>query len=121
MPDAGATALVAASVGRARAMKMALLAEKLPAREAAAIGLIAEVCPDDEFTAAVDAVAARLGAGPAEAFHATKDAINDATLGQLDTAFGRERAGQLELLAGTEFAEGVAAFEAKREPVFTKA
>lgn len=31
MPDGGATALVAASIGRARAMKMALLAERLPA------------------------------------------------------------------------------------------
>jgi len=41
MPDGGATALVAASIGRARALKMALLAERLPAREALAAGLIA--------------------------------------------------------------------------------
>lgn len=34
MPDGGASALVAASIGRARAMKMALLAERLPANEA---------------------------------------------------------------------------------------
>ncbi|KXF53087.1 enoyl-CoA hydratase [Rhodococcus sp. SC4] len=31
MPDGGATALVAASIGRARAMKMTLVAERLPA------------------------------------------------------------------------------------------
>ena len=31
MPDGGATALVAASIGRARALKIALLAERLPA------------------------------------------------------------------------------------------
>ena len=45
MPDGGASALVAASVGRARAMKMALLAERLPADEALAAGLITAVHP----------------------------------------------------------------------------
>ena len=34
MPDGGASALVAAAVGRIRAMRMALLAERIPAREA---------------------------------------------------------------------------------------
>ena len=118
MPDGGATALVAASIGRARALKMALLAERLPVTEAFAAGLIAEVHPDDDFAAAVDALATRLAAGPVEAFHATKDAINDATLGELDSAFTRERAGQLELLASADFHEGVSAFQEKRTAVF---
>ena len=43
MPDGGSTATVAASIGRARAMRMALLAEPLSAREAYDAGLIAEV------------------------------------------------------------------------------
>ena len=34
MPDGGASALVAASIGRTRAMRMALLAERIPAAEA---------------------------------------------------------------------------------------
>jgi enoyl-CoA hydratase len=34
MPDGGASALIAAAVGRIRAMRMALLAERLPAAEA---------------------------------------------------------------------------------------
>ncbi|WP_024796968.1 enoyl-CoA hydratase [Tomitella biformata] len=122
MPDGGASALVAASIGRARALKMGLLAERLPASEALAAGLIAEVLADDEFAAGVDALAARLVAGPSDALGATKAAINDATLTELDAAFARERAGQLELLAAADFAEGVDAFLGKRAPVFgTKA
>ena len=34
MPDGGASALIAAAIGRTRAMRMALLAERIPAAEA---------------------------------------------------------------------------------------
>ncbi len=49
MPDGGATATVAASIGRARAMRMALLAEPLSAREAYDAGLVTHVASDDDF------------------------------------------------------------------------
>ena len=68
MPDGGATASVAASVGRARAMRMALLAEPMPAREAYGAGLVSHVVPDadfaDELARVVSAAAARRPAGP---------------------------------------------------------
>ena len=118
MPDGGASALVAASIGRARALRMALLAERMPAAEALALGLIAEVLADEDFAAGVDALAAALAAGPADALGATKLAINDATLTELDAAFARERTGQLALIAAADFAEGVDAFLGKRAPVF---
>ena len=38
MPDGGASALVAAAVGRIRAMRMALLAERIPAADAYGLG-----------------------------------------------------------------------------------
>lgn len=120
MPDGGATALVAASVGRARALRMAMLAERLPAPDALASGLIADVYPDDEFGTAVEDLLERLAAGPTSALTSTKRAINDATLTELGHAFGRERAGQLDLLAGPDFAEGVAAFQEKRTADFRR-
>lgn len=118
MPDGGATALVAASVGRARAMALAMLAERLGAAEALRAGLIAKVYADNDFEAEVESLARRLAGGPADAFRKTKEAINDATLGQLDAAFERERAGQLALLAAPDFAEGVDAFQNKRAARF---
>jgi len=118
MPDGGATALVAASVGRARAMRMALLAERLPAAEALAAGLIADVYADDDFDARVDELAARLADGPVDAYAATKHAINATTLTELDGALGREFDGQMQLLAGPDFREGVRAFEQKRKADF---
>ncbi|MDM7489341.1 enoyl-CoA hydratase-related protein [Rhodococcus sp. CSLK01-03] len=119
MPDGGATALVAASIGRARALQLALLARPLAATAAAEIGLIADAFPDEEFRSSVDALVNELAEGPRTAYAYTKRAINEATLGGLDQAFAREYAGQSALLAGPEFAEGAAAFLAKRRADFT--
>jgi enoyl-CoA hydratase len=119
MPDGGASALVAASIGRARAMKMALLAERLPAADALAAGLISAVHPADELDAAVDSVIATLKSGPAVALRKTKQAINAATLTELESAFGRETEGQLELLVADDFREGAKAFQQHRSPKFT--
>ena len=119
MPDGGASALIAAAVGRIRAMQMALLPERLPAAEALSWGLVSAVYPADEFEAEVDKVIARLLAGPAVAFGKTKLAINAATLTQLDPALQREYQGQAVLLRSHDFVEGATAFQQRRAPDFT--
>jgi enoyl-CoA hydratase len=118
MPDGGATASVAASIGRARAMRMALLADPLSAREAYDAGLVTHVTSDADFTATVDKVVSRLAAGPPLAYAAAKKAINAATLDGLETALERERTGQTILLRTADVAEGMRAFGEKRRPVF---
>ncbi len=126
MPDGGATATVAASVGRARAMRMALLAEPLSAAEAADSGLATHVVPDGAFDETVADVVRRLAAGPPLALAAAKKAINAATLGNadsdpggLDAALARETRGQVLLFGTSDAVEGMAAFGEKREPRFT--
>jgi enoyl-CoA hydratase len=119
MPDGGASALVAAAIGRTRAMRMALLAERLPAADALACGLISAVYPADDFEAEVDKVVSGLLSGPAVAFAKTKDAINAATLGELEAALQRELEGQAVLLRSPDFHEGAKAFQERRTPNFT--
>ncbi|MGI9124632.1 MAG: enoyl-CoA hydratase [Mycobacterium sp.] len=119
MPDGGASALVAASIGRARAMKMALLAERLPATEAFECGLVSSVHPAEELQACAAAVIGKLAAGPALALQSTKQAINATTLGELDGALARETEGQVRLIETKDFAEGTRAFQERRAAVFT--
>lgn len=119
MPDGGASALVAAAVGRIRAMQMALLPERLPATEALSWGLVSAVYPHDEFEAEVDKVIAKLLTGPVVAFAKTKQAINAATLTELDAALQREFEGQAVLLRSPDLAEGTTAFQQRRTPNFT--
>ncbi|WP_234802365.1 enoyl-CoA hydratase [Mycolicibacterium fortuitum] len=119
MPDGGSTALVAACVGRARALKMALLADRMPASEALQCGLIGAVFPADELETEAAAIITRLRNGPAVALARTKRAVNAATLDQLDGALAREAAGQHILLEADDVREGKRAFQEKRAPVFT--
>ena len=119
MPDGGASALVAASIGRTRALKMALLAERLPANEAFAYGLVSSVHPADGLEAEAAAVIEKLASGPAIALRKTKHAINAATLTELDAALVRETEGQLNLLRSRDFREGTRAFQERRTPTFT--
>ena len=119
MPDGGASLLVTAAVGRARAARMALLAEKVSSRTAVEWGLIADVVPDDDFDAYVDGLAGQLAAGPPLAYAATKRTLNAAALSLLEAILREERDGQGPLLASADFAEGMAAFQGKRPAVFT--
>lgn len=119
MPDGGASALVAASVGRARAMRMALLAERISAADALAWGLVSNVYPAADLETEVAAVLDRLRNGPAVSQALTKNAINAATLTEFEPALGRETEGQITLLHGTDFREGIKAFQERRTPTFT--
>jgi enoyl-CoA hydratase len=121
MPDGGASALVAASVGRAKAMRMALLAERLPATDALEAGLVSAVYAADDLDAEVDKVLATLKSGPAVALRHTKHAINAATLTELDAAMERETEGQMSLLHSHDLREGMRAFQERRPANFTDA
>jgi len=118
MPDGGATATVAASVGRARAMRLALTSDVLGAQEAYDAGLVTHVFADDDYDAGLEKVVDRLAKGAPLAFAATKKAVNAATLGGLEDAFARERAGQSVLLRTEDVGEGMRAFLEKRRPAF---
>lgn len=119
MPDGGASLLVTAAVGRARAARMALLAERVTASQAVEWGLIAEVVPDDAFDDRIAGLTAQLVAGPPLAYAGTKHVINAASLALLQAVLAEERDGQGPLLASADFAEGMAAFQEKRPAIFT--
>ncbi len=119
MPDGGTSALVAASIGRARAMKMAMLAPRIYAADAAEMGMIAEMVADEAFAARITELEKGLVAGPPLALRRTKDAINNATLDGLPAAFDRETIGQVVLLGSNDFINAAKAFTAKKTPVFS--
>src|SRR5205807_2037556 len=64
MPDGGSTLFVPAAVGKARAFQMALLGERVPARQALEWGLVNWVHPDDRLLDEASALASGLAKGP---------------------------------------------------------
>jgi 2-(1,2-epoxy-1,2-dihydrophenyl)acetyl-CoA isomerase len=118
IPDCGGTWLLPRLVGRARAFGLAMLADKLAAADAERIGLIWKCVDDDAFSAEVDALAARLATLPTKALVATRQALDASQQLDLAAALSLEADVQRTLGAAPDFAEGVAAFMAKRAPTF---
>jgi len=118
-PDSGGTWLLPRLVGRARALELAMLGDKLPAAEAATLGLITRCLPDAELMPEALALALRLAAMPTKALVETRRAMDAALLTGYADALAAETELQSRLGRGADYAEGVAAFQQKRAPVFT--
>lgn len=118
VPDSGGTWSLPRLVGTARAMGLAMLGEKLSAEQAAGWGLIWRCVEDQELGSVVDELAARLAKAPTLGLARTKDAIYSSWQHSLEEQLDLERDLQRELGRSADYAEGVAAFAAKREPKF---
>lgn len=119
VPDTGGTWFLPQRVGMARAMGLALLAERLSADKAAEWGLIWASFDDAEFGTKVDALAAQLATMPTKALLRTRQAMQAAPSHTLEQQLSLEGGFMRELGWSADYAEGVAAFIAKRAPNFT--
>ena len=117
-PDVGCTWLLPRLAGRARATAMMMLAERIPADQALDWGLIWQVVDDAELMATARAMALRLARGPTIAYGLMRQAIVDGLATSLTESLARERRDQFTAGRSVDHAEGVAAFLAKRPPVF---
>ncbi|MGO4391228.1 enoyl-CoA hydratase-related protein [Variovorax sp. M-6] len=118
VPDLGTTWFLERLVGRARAVGMSLLGERLSGEQAAQWGLVWSCVDDAELRTQAVAVAQRLARLPAHAAREIRavheSAASQSLVGQMRYEAERQR----ELIDRPEFAEGVAAFMEKRDPVF---
>jgi len=119
IPDTGGTLFLPQRVGMARAMGLALLADKLTAEKAAEWGLIWQVVEDNELASTVDKLATQLAAMPTKALVRTRQAMHAAPTHTLEQQLSMEGGFMRELGWSSDFAEGVAAFKEKRSPRFT--
>ena len=119
VPDSGGTYLLPRLVGRARAMGLALLGEKLSAEQAAQWGLIWQCVDDADLGRTVDALVAQLAQAPTRGLAAIKRALHASEGATLEAQLALERDLQRELGYSEDYREGVAAFVGKRAPRFT--
>jgi len=106
-------------IGLRRAMELLLLNPRITANRALDIGLITSVYPTETFERDVQNVARQLAAGPTEAIGIAKELLNQAAgMDRLDVHLDRELESLARIADGQNFAEGIDAFFAKRQPKF---
>jgi enoyl-CoA hydratase/carnithine racemase len=119
LPDAGATVRLPMLVGPARAKELILTGETVSAQEAAGIGLVNRVFPQEALAEEVRGIARKMAQKPPLALGVGKELVNRAFRSG-DTRAGLEEAknAQCSLIKTDDYREGVKAFLEKREPVF---
>jgi 2-(1,2-epoxy-1,2-dihydrophenyl)acetyl-CoA isomerase len=118
VPDGGSSLLLPERIGLGRATEMAMLGERIGARQALEWGLVNRVTADDEFDGAVDELAARLAGGPTAAYAGAKRQLNEWLFARMDAQLDLEAAIQQQAAASGDFREGVQAFLEKRPAAF---
>ena len=116
-PDWGTLRTLPARVGVAAAKNMLVHGQVISAERALATGLVDELVGDEVMAAAISR-AVQLAALPQDAFARMKRRLQQPAASFSDE-LQREEDDQAVLLLGADFREGFAAFNDKREPLFT--
>ncbi len=119
MPGAGGTQRLTRAIGQARAMELILTGRSIRAHEAEAAGLVTRVVPAEATLDAALELAGQVASMPPLAVLAAKAAIRAAAEQPLSAGLGAERVSFFELFDTDDQAEGMAAFDDKRAPVWT--
>lgn len=118
VPDAGGSFTLPRLIGKARAMQMMMLAERIPAAQALDWGMIYKVVPDDSLLSDAQELAARLAKGPTVSYALIRQGVAASLESDFETALAREARDQGTAGRTKDCAEAVSAFLEKRAPVF---
>jgi 2-(1,2-epoxy-1,2-dihydrophenyl)acetyl-CoA isomerase len=116
--DMGIFASLPTRVGIARARQMLMMPTPIDAPAALEMGLADALAEPGTALQVALTDAARLAAGPAQAYGAIKSLLSVATSLSPLEILDREAENQARLFGSDDFAEGVEAFRAKRRPEF---
>lgn len=119
IPDSGGTFFLPRLVGMARATALMMLAEKVSAADAQAIGMIYMVAPSGALMETALGIARTLAAMPTRGLGLTKRGLNASFGNGLDAQLDLEESLQREAGRTDDYAEGVRAFLEKRRASFT--
>ena len=117
--DYGGSYFLSKLIGTARAREMYYLGAPLDADEAARLGVVSRVVPDDELAAVTMAVAARIAQGPRTALSLMKQNFNAAETAALDEMLDVEARHHALSATAEDHREALRAFVEKRPPRFT--
>jgi len=118
IPGWGGTQRLPRIIGLAKAKELIMLGERIPAEEAARIGLITKVVPRAKLQEETVALARKLADGAPVALKLAKEVLNFGTQVPLEIGLKMEAEAFGIVLSTKDVMEGVSAFMSKRKPEF---
>lgn len=118
-PDGASTYVLPRLIGLRRFQELVLTNRRVPAAEAAAIGLITEVAEVDALAARTEELAQMIAAGPTRAFAATRRLLLETFGTSPETQMEWEARHLSEQCRTADVREGIEAALARRKAVFT--
>ncbi len=118
IPDSGGTFFLPRLIGFQKASALAMLGDKVSAKEAEAMGMIYKCFSADEFVDQSTALAQKVAQMPTKALVQTKQLLNQSLSNNLDEQLDLESEYQIQAAQSDDYKEGVSAFVEKRKPKF---
>jgi 2-(1,2-epoxy-1,2-dihydrophenyl)acetyl-CoA isomerase len=116
--DGSSTYYLPRVVGLREAKRMALLNDRVDPEAAVESGLATEAVPGPEFNDRLDELAGRIADGPTVALGRSMKLMTESTSARLEEQLAAETDSIARTARTEDFAEGVSAFGAKRDPEF---
>jgi 2-(1,2-epoxy-1,2-dihydrophenyl)acetyl-CoA isomerase len=117
-PDSSSTFFLPRLVGPSAAAKIALLGERVEAKDAAALGLVHYLVEDAQLESETQKLAQRCANAPRLAIKRTKQLLDQSFKSTLSEQLELERKYVVECAGTEDFQEGLKAFLEKRRPKF---
>ncbi len=118
VPDGGATYILPRLIGMARAKELAIMGDRLPAEKALEWGLINRVVEDDALMSEARALAEELAKGPMS-LGLIRNLLWSSVDASYEEQLNNERWAQQTAGRSADFAEGISAFNEKRDANFS--
>lgn len=116
--DCGLSGLLVAAMGVKAAKRLALLGERVDAREALELGIVTRVVADEELDDKVNELIARLAAGPSVAMAGSKRLLNSAAYPGFSRLLAMEADAVARCAQSTDFGNGVTAMLSRSSAKF---
>jgi 2-(1,2-epoxy-1,2-dihydrophenyl)acetyl-CoA isomerase len=116
--DFGGSWFLTRLVGQAKAKELYLTSDKVTAEDAARLGIVNRVLPDDDFPTAALEFARGFATGPQLAYRYMKENLNRAVVADLRTCLDAEAAAMTRTGQTEDHREAARAFVEKRPPRF---